>query len=100
MKRTYDLESLLWRRMNDYGYRSIRGLAADAGIHCMALWNIINKHTMIPKCQTCAALCRTLDIDPDVLHQAMTNGWTPGAEGEHGEPNQTRGGEKGVCQAV
>lgn len=78
MKRTYTLSELLWRKMFDYGYETIDDLAADAGINRSTLWHIMNEESRRPSAKIRRALCRTLDIDPDVLRRATTNGWTPG----------------------
>lgn len=80
MKRTYHLPDLLWQKMIDYGYPSIRQLAAAADIECSSLAALMAEPGHCPYIKNCRKLCQTLDIDPDVLLRSMTNGWTPGTE--------------------
>lgn len=101
MRRTYDMAGLLRRRMFDYGYKSIAQLAADAGIEYMDLYNLISRiRKRTARIDQCRKLSRVLDIDPAVMHEATTNGWTVGTEEQHGSENPARDGEKGVCETL
>ena len=80
MRHIYDLAGLLFRRMTDYGYRSVDELAEAAGLEPSTIFHLLKHERMCPRPETRRKLCRVLDIDPDVFNKAVVNGWTVGAE--------------------
>lgn len=80
MKRTYTLQDLLWRKMFDYGFRSVREMAEAVGVHYCNIWYVMSDRRYKPGLDVRRKLCAALDIAPEVLDEAVVNGWTPGTE--------------------
>lgn len=67
------LSELLRRKMHDYGYTTMQELEDDLGIKWCQVHMLLNGKTTCPRAETRRALCRVLDIAPDVLDEAIRN---------------------------
>lgn len=72
------LNELLTRKMQDYGYDSLTALSNDLGIHISRISDMLKGNVIYPRKDVRVALCRVLDIAPEVLDRAIRNsmgGW-------------------------
>lgn len=72
------LSRLLRRKMIDYGYGSLSELGKDLGVEASEVHYLMSGRVACPRVKTRLALCRVLDIAPEVLDRAIINGMRGG----------------------
>ena len=67
------LSELLSRKIHDYGYDTLTALSNDIGMPVSEIHALLNGRVIYPRRETRIALCRGLDIAPEVLDMAIRN---------------------------
>lgn len=68
------LIDLLWRKMDDYGFKTQTEFAEYIGISVAQLNYLLSGRTRCPRQYTRGMLCERLDIAPKVLDRAIIRG--------------------------
>lgn len=72
------LSELLLRKMRDYGFETFSEFGEFVGVDSKMMHCLITGKTVYPRREARIKLCRSLDIAPEVLDRAITNGMRGG----------------------
>lgn len=84
MSKVYTVSDILWHKMFDYGYKSVRQMASENGIKIFTLRELMDdtrEYRMITG-KVFRKICAAFDILPSVLYSAMNGGWRMTAQEE------------------